>query len=209
MRKTIFWKVKLELHRAPLTHISAALQVVWAPHLSYTCRTSPPWSQGFVTEADTPSVGPFSTGFHPVWVFLWTWASTCFRHLTFKLDLLWYLNRCGWVFCFLLFFFFFLIFSFFSVLIRMGYSTTVSPTQCQYTCSRGLLDSQLQLYKCTQENLPCYPPPTDWGSNCTFLLTMTGESKQWNRIMGELSHFPSCFHWFVHTILIIMKGLCV
>lgn len=113
-------------------------------------------------------------------------------------------------FCFLLFLDFFLIFSFFfSVLIRMGYSTTVSPTQCQYTCSRGLLDSQLQLYKCTQENLPCYPPPTDWGSNCTFLLTMTGESKQWNRIMGELSHFPSCFHWFVHTILIIMKGLCV
>lgn len=106
------------------------------------------------------------------------------------------------------FFFFFPLFSF-SVLIRMGYSTTVSPTQCQYTCSRGLLDSQLQLYKCTQENLPCYPPPTDWGSNCTFLLTMTGESKQWNRIMGELSHFPSCFHWFVHTILIIMKGLCV
>ena len=91
----------------------------------------------------------------------------------------------------------------------MGYSTTVSPTQCQYTCARGLLDSQLRLYKCTQENLPCYPPPTDWGSNCTFLLPMTGESKQWNRIMGDLSHFPSCFHWFVHTILIIMKGLCV
>lgn len=115
-------------------------------------------------------------------------------------------------FSFLLFWIFFLIFFsffFFSVLIRMGYSTTVSPTQCQYTCSRGLLDSQLQLYKCTQENLPCYPPPTDWGSNCTFLLTMTGESKQWNRIMGDLSHFPSCFHWFVHTILIIMKGLCV
>lgn len=51
---------------------------------------------------------------------------------------------------FLVFFFFwifFLTFSyfffFFSVLIRMGYSTTVSPTQCQYTCSRGLLDSQL------------------------------------------------------------------
>ena len=107
MRKMIFWKVKLESHRAPLTRISAALQVVWAPHLSYTCRTSPPWSQGFVTEAAIPPIVPFSTGFHPVRVFLWTWASTCFRHLTFKLDLLWCLNRCGWVFCFLLLFFFF------------------------------------------------------------------------------------------------------
>ena len=105
MKKMIFWKVKLELHRAPLTRTSAALQVVWAPHLSYTCRTSPPWSHGFVTEVDVPPVVPFSTGFHTVWVFLWTRASTCFRHLTFKLDLLWCLNRCGWVFCFLLVFF--------------------------------------------------------------------------------------------------------
>lgn len=53
------------------------------------------------------------------------------------------------------------------------------------------------------------PSTTDWGSNCTFLFTVTGESKQWNRVMGDLSHFPSCFHWFVHTILIIMKGFRV
>lgn len=190
----------------------------------YTASTRPGVRQG---RRDTvpaspahrlpPLLPPRSLARRPVWA---GWGghldpstgSNCF---------IWVSKQIHWItrwfdfffFSFLLFFWFFFpyffsLFFFFSVLIRMGYSTTVSPTQCQYTCSRGLLDSQLRLYKCTQENLPCYPPPTDWGLNCTFLLTMTGESKQWNRIMGDLSHFPSCFHWFVHTILIIMKGLC-
>lgn len=88
MKKMIFWKVKLGLHRAPLMRISAVLQAVWAPHLSYTCQTSPPWSQGFVIETDIPPVVPFSTKVHTVWASRWTRASTCFRHLTFKLDLL-------------------------------------------------------------------------------------------------------------------------
>lgn len=54
MKMMIFWKVKLGLHRAPSTHISEVHQVVWAPHLSYTCRTSPRWSRGSVIEAYLP-----------------------------------------------------------------------------------------------------------------------------------------------------------
>lgn len=57
-----FWKVKclrtilwLELHRAPLMHISEVLPVVWAPHPWCTCLSTPLWSHEFVTEVHRSS----------------------------------------------------------------------------------------------------------------------------------------------------------
>lgn len=92
----------------------------------------------------------------------------------------------------------------------MGYSTTVLPNQCPHTCSSVLLDSWLQLYKCTQVNSTLLSS-THWlriELHISFNHDRRKQTVKQNH-GGSLLTLPLCFHWLGHTFLIIMKGLCI
>lgn len=102
--------------------------------------------------------------------------------------------------------YFFFSFSPLSILSKMGYFPIVLPNQC----SSVLLDSWLQLYKCTQVN----PTLLSSTHQLRIRLHISFNHDRRKQIVKQnhgdlLLTLPLCFHWLGHTFLIIMKELYI
>lgn len=114
----------------------------------------------------------------------------------------------AFLFCFVAFLFCFA-FVFFLYLSEWDTPRLSYQFSASITCSSVLLDSWLQLYKCTQVNSTLLSS-THWLRIELHISLNHDRRKQTVKQNhgGSFSLYP-CFHWFVHTILIIMKGLCI